>query len=65
MGQPRAVPDPEIIRRVNSLARQGKFMVHVAQTYSMAEAAMAHGALDRHYLGKIALQIPHDTISIG
>ena len=58
-------PDLEIIRRADSLAVQTTFTIHIAQTYSMAEAAMAHAALDRHYLGKIALHIPHDAVLIG
>lgn len=58
-------PDPEIIRRADSLACQPTFTIHVAQTYAMAEAAKAHATLDRHYLGKISLHISHDTVTDG
>jgi NADPH:quinone reductase len=47
--------DPEIIAKVNRLIEKAPFTVHVARTFSLDQAAQAHRALDRHYLGKITL----------
>lgn len=50
-------PDADILRRLNRWIERGPFQVHIAQTFSLAQAAEAHRALERHYLGKIALQV--------
>jgi NADPH2:quinone reductase len=50
-------PDPETIQMLNQLIEAGPFEVHVARTYSLDQAAEAHQALNRHYLGKLALRL--------
>lgn len=50
-------PDADIIKRLNKLIEQGGVEVHIAQTFSLVNAADAHRALDEHYLGKIALRV--------
>lgn len=49
-------PDREAIEKLNRLIEAGPFEVHVARTFSLAQAADAHRALDHHYLGKLALR---------
>jgi NADPH:quinone reductase-like Zn-dependent oxidoreductase len=49
-------PDRESIDRLNRLIEAGPFEAHVAQTFSLAQAGEAHRALDRHYVGKLALR---------
>ncbi|HMR67428.1 MAG TPA: NADP-dependent oxidoreductase [Anaerolineae bacterium] len=51
-------PDAEILGRLNRLISANRsFKVHIAQTFSLEQAAAAHRALEEHYLGKIALRI--------
>jgi len=49
-------PDREAIEKLNRLIEAGPFEAHVARTFSLAQAGEAHRALDRHYLGKLALR---------
>jgi len=49
-------PSPESIARLNRLIAQAPFEVHVSQTFPLEQAADAHRALRKHYLGKIALR---------
>ena len=49
-------PDRETIEKLNGLIEAGPFEAHVARTFSLPQAAEAHRALDRHYLGKLALR---------
>jgi len=49
-------PDREAIEKLNRLIEAGPFEAHVARTFSLAQAADAHRALDQHYLGKLALR---------
>lgn len=49
-------PDGDIIERLNRFIERGPFEVHVAQTFPLEDAAEAHRALERHYLGKLALR---------
>jgi NADPH:quinone reductase-like Zn-dependent oxidoreductase len=49
-------PDPKAIEKLNRLIEQGPFEVHVAHTFPLEQAAEAHRALERHYLGKLALR---------
>lgn len=51
-------PGREAIEKLNRLIEAGPFEAHVARTFSLAQAAEAHRALDQHYLGKLALR-PH------
>lgn len=58
-------PDADIISRLNRLIGPGPFEVHVARTFSLAEAADAHRFLEGHYLGKLALRIQQAPDSAG
>jgi len=49
------IPTPQMIARLNELIQQAPFEVHVARTFPLDQAAEAHKALEKHYLGKIAL----------
>jgi NADPH2:quinone reductase len=49
-------PSRESIEKLNRLIESGPFEAHVARTFSLAQAGEAHRALDRHYLGKLALR---------
>ena len=49
-------PDREVIEKLNRLIESGSFEAHVARSFSLAQAADAHRALDHHYLGKLALR---------
>ncbi len=48
--------DPQALEKLNRLIEAGPFEVHIAQTFSLEQAAEAHQALDTHYLGKLALR---------
>lgn len=50
------IPDPEVIQRINALIEQGPFQVHIARTFPLQEAAEAQKALEKHFLGKLALR---------
>jgi NADPH:quinone reductase-like Zn-dependent oxidoreductase len=50
-------PDREVIQRLNRLIEAGPFEVHIARTFALDQAAEAHRALDRHYVGKLALRL--------
>jgi NADPH:quinone reductase-like Zn-dependent oxidoreductase len=50
-------PDPELMRRLNACITTGPFQAHIAQTFALEQAALAHAALQRHHLGKLALRI--------
>lgn len=49
--------DPPAFARLNRLIEAGPFDVHMARTFTLAQAAEAHRFLDEHFLGKIALRI--------
>jgi NADPH2:quinone reductase len=49
------IPGREAIEKLNHLIESGPFEVHVARTFQLDEAAEAHLALEKHYLGKLAL----------
>jgi NADPH:quinone reductase len=50
-------PDADILGRMDRWMKQGSFDVHVADTFPLDDVVLAHRALDRHYLGKIALRV--------
>jgi NADPH:quinone reductase-like Zn-dependent oxidoreductase len=50
-------PDADLVRRLNASIAAGPFRPHIAQTFPLEQAALAHQALERHYLGKLALRI--------
>lgn len=50
-------PDADLVRRLNRWIAAGPFRPHIAQTFELEQAALAHEALARHYLGKLALHI--------
>lgn len=45
----------QTLEQLNRLIDAGPFEVHVARTFALDRAADAHGALDDHFLGKLAL----------
>jgi NADPH2:quinone reductase len=47
---------PERLVRLNQLIESGPFRVHVARTFSLDQAAEAHKALSKHFLGKLAVK---------
>ena len=49
-------PGPQIIKRLNKLIESGPFEVHIANTFTLDQVAQAHRALEKHYLGKLALR---------
>lgn len=49
-------PSPEAIRKLNTLIEKGPFEVHVARTFPLEHAAEALQALNRHFVGKLALR---------
>jgi NADPH2:quinone reductase len=50
------MPTPGTIAKLNQLIEAGPFEVHVARTFPLDQAAEAQRALDKHYLGKMALR---------
>jgi NADPH2:quinone reductase len=50
------MPDQKGIERLNHLIESGPFEVHIARTFPLEKAADAHRALNKHYLGKLALR---------
>lgn len=53
-------PDADIIARLNRLIEAGPFHVEVARSFPLEEAAEAHRALERHFLGKLAIRVSGD-----
>ena len=49
--------DRRLFDELNRLMGIGKFEVHIAQTFTLEEAAQAQEAMDKHYLGKIVLNV--------
>ena len=49
------MPKEGTIDRLTRLIDQAPFDVHIAQTFRLEEAARAHEALHKHFLGKMAL----------
>ena len=50
-------PDPDILHRFHEQVESGPFEVQVDGTFPLAEAAEAHQALEKHYVGKLALRV--------
>ena len=50
------MPDSEAYERLNRLIESGPFEAHIAQTFTLEQAADAHRALQSHYVGKLALR---------
>ena len=50
-------PDPRTFAKLNELIDGGPFVVHIARTFKLEEAAEAQQALNNHYLGKLALAL--------
>lgn len=50
-------PDSDIIRRLHSRIVRDRLSVYISHTFSLEEAYIAHETLNRHYLGKICLEI--------
>lgn len=51
-----AIRGPEAIAKLHRLIAAGPFSVHVGQTFPLAQIRDAHRALERHYLGKLAVR---------
>lgn len=49
--------DPVLFDQLNRLISIDQFQVHIAQTFSLEEAAQAQEAMKKHYLGKIVLRV--------
>ncbi|MEH2255346.1 quinone oxidoreductase family protein [Nostoc sp.] len=49
--------DPILLDELNRLIGIGEFQVHIAQTFTLEEAAQAQYAMKQHYLGKIVLRV--------
>ena len=46
-----------LLDQLNTLMEIGDFRVHIAQTFPLEEAAQAQEAMNKHYLGKIVLNV--------
>ncbi len=51
-------PDVDIMRRLQHAICEHQVTVHVGGTYALRDAERAHQALERHFLGKLALLVP-------
>lgn len=51
-----AIRGPEAVAKLHRLMSAGPFEVHVAQTFTLDTIADAHRALEKHYLGKLAMR---------
>ncbi len=49
-------PNPQVIKRLNDLIESGPFKVHIARTFTLDQVAESHRALEKHFLGKLALR---------
>jgi NADPH2:quinone reductase len=49
-------PNPHVLSKLNELIESGPFEVHIARTFTLDRVAEAHRALEKHYLGKLALR---------
>jgi NADPH:quinone reductase-like Zn-dependent oxidoreductase len=49
--------DPNATKKLSHLVESGPLKVHVAQTFSLEQAAEAHRTLGTHFLGKLALRV--------
>jgi NADPH:quinone reductase-like Zn-dependent oxidoreductase len=50
------MPRPGTMIKLNRLIAQAPFAVHVSQTFPLEAAPLAHEALEKHFLGKIAIR---------
>lgn len=50
-------PDQEALKRLSNRIQSGNLTVHVDEIFPLAKAEKAHQALNRHYIGKLALKI--------
>src|SRR5688500_10815481 len=50
------MPDPRAIEKLNRLIEAGPFEVHIARAFPLELADEAHRALEKHFLGKLALK---------
>ena len=51
------VPTPKMFAELNALIEQGPFHVELARTYPLEQAAEAIRDVEKHHLGKLALQV--------
>jgi NADPH:quinone reductase len=50
-------PDSDILHRLSSLISSGNLNVFIDKTYLLTNTYNAHRALDKHYLGKVCLEV--------
>ncbi len=50
------MPKPGTIEKLNQLIEQAPFEVHVDRTFALEQVNEAHKALQKHFLGKLALR---------
>lgn len=50
-------PDRASLDKLNALIEKGPFKVHIAQTFPLNEVVAAHEAMEKHYVGRMALRI--------
>lgn len=51
-----AIRGQEATAKLHRLIDSGSFEIHLARTFPLEQVAEAHGLLDEHYLGKLALR---------
>ena len=51
-----AIRGQEATAKLHRLITSGPFEIHVARTFPLEQVAEAHRALEKHYLGKLALR---------
>lgn len=47
----------EAITKLHHLVDAGPFEIHVSRTFPLAQVADAHRAIEKHFLGKLALRL--------
>ena len=52
-------PDPEIIQRLNKYINSCNLRVHIDKMFLLEDACNAHLSLNKHYLGKLCLQVSY------
>jgi NADPH:quinone reductase len=74
--QPRVSPDKELIlyngdrsqagtKKLSQLINTGPLEVHLAQVFTLDQAAAAHRTLAEHYVGKLAMRVAHTETGRG
>ena len=56
-------PDRASFDKLNALIGSGPFEVHVDQVFPLNDVAAAHAAMQRHHLGRMALEIGSESVA--